>query len=128
MTKPEFQSWPWLLFEHQVRRATGYAAGTVEKLVDCGVLESVRPDGCGQRKVRKVQVARMLKCENWLDIERWRSEPEFMGTKSVSAWTGYSASTLSKLVEAGALDMVRMAGLSRGKFLKRQVARLIGLE
>jgi hypothetical protein len=128
MTRAEFQTLPWLLFEHQVRDVTGYAAGTVAKLFDCGVLKPIKPEGCHQAKVRKVQVAQMLKLESWLDRQAWEAQPALMGAKAVSAWTGYSLATLRKMVTAGSLELIRPSCFNRGRFRKAQVGRLIGLE
>jgi len=127
VNKLRFQSLPWLLLRGQVCAATGYDRLSLAKLLDCGVLEEVRPNGCRWSKVRKLQVAKLLKLEDWLDRERWEAEPHLMTVKAVCGWTGYSEHTIQKLARHGVLDLVKPAGLGHGRYRKRQVAELLGL-
>jgi hypothetical protein len=127
LNRTQFQALPWLLLQYQVQEATGYDRSTLSKLIDCGVLEVIRSNGCRQTKLRKIQIAKLLKLEDWLDRERWEDEPHLMTLKAVCHWTGYSVNTIHKMVRGGELDLVRPAGIEHGRYRKRQIAELLGL-
>jgi excisionase family DNA binding protein len=127
MTSANFESLPWLLFEHQVLELTGYGRNTLEKLVDCGVLEAVKLAGSNQRRFRKTQVAALLALPEPKGAAAFQAEPFLMGEKAVMVWAGFTRKFLRQVVKAGALKMVRPAGLKHGRFQKREVAALLGL-
>ena len=51
-----------------------------------------------------------------------------MQIKAVHRWTGYSEMTLSAIGKAGEVGFVKPPGAGAAKFLKADVARLIGFE
>lgn len=117
---------PWLLLEHQVSACTGYRWATLAKMIDCGVFNVVRPAGCGQRRFQKVQIAQLIGIDVSAGLEAFRSEPQLMSAKSVCRWTGYGRRTLESIAEAGGLPRVRPAGLTNGRYHKKDVAKLLG--
>lgn len=126
MTGEEFKRLPFLLAEAEVIAATGYAHGTIAKYIDNGVLTRVRPEGAGQARYRKAQVAALLRLEDLLDWTGFRREPLLMPEKQVTVWTGYARDTLARMVASGALGQVRPAGTGQARYQKRQVGALIG--
>jgi hypothetical protein len=127
MTQAEFKALPYLLLEHQVA-ALGYDRRTVAKFADCGVLHKVEPAGSGHARYQKRQLAQLLGLEATLELAEFRREPLLMSLKSVRRWTGFTEETLAKIVQAGGLRRVQPPGSSHGKYLKEQIARLIGFE
>ena len=124
MNQQEFQRLPWLLLEQQVT-ALGYDRRTLAKLVDCGVLEKVTPAGNGHARYRKKQLAQLLE---WpADAGGFAAERPLMSLKAVRTWTGFSEETLGKIVQAGGLRLVKPPGTAQGKYLKDQIAALIGI-
>ena len=128
MTQKEFQGLPWLLKEQQVE-ALGYDRRTLRKMVDCQVLKKVSLPGCGQGRYQKRQLALLLRWDHLLqeDMERFKSEPPLMMLKAVQGWTGFAEETLSKIMQAQGLTAIRPPGVNQGKFLKAEVAGLLGV-
>lgn len=129
MTRAEFEELPCLLFEHEVMRLTGYARPTVRKMIDCGVLRIVKPAGCGQAKLQKIQVARLVGLMEFVvEVHRqFKAEPMLLPEKTVLRWTGYNGKTLQKIAEAGGAVVVRPPGLTGGRYQKWEIAEWIGL-
>ncbi len=125
MTKEQFKALPHLLQEADVV-ALGYSPRTISKFVDCGVLVRVKPKGTSAARYQKRQLAQMLQWE--LEVGEFQKEPQFMQTKAVHRWTGYSENTLTAIAKAGGITFVKPPGSGAGKFLKTDVARLIGFE
>jgi hypothetical protein len=123
----QFQKWPWLLFERQVIEVTGYGHNTIEKLIDCGTLLSVKPRGCTQRRFQKIQVAQLLAVELDQQLESFRREPLLLSEKSVLSYSGFSRTVLREVTHAGGLQLIRPAGLSTGRYRKSELAQLLGL-
>ena len=119
---------PWLLFEGQVIEFTGYGRNTLDKLVDCGTLAPVRPNGCGQRRFRKIQVATLLGISVEQELAQFRKEPWLLSEKATMVYTGYTHKVLEHIVRAGGLEVIRPAGLRNARFRKTEVAKLLGLE
>lgn len=127
MTERDFQQWPWLLREHQVLGVLGYGRATLSKMVECGHLRVVQPAGCGERRYQKVQVALLAGWSIEAGATLFTRERALMGEKGVRAWTGYAGGTLERMVAAGGLRRIRLAGLGGGRFRKLDVGELIGL-
>ncbi len=127
MTREEFKQLPHLVREHDVV-AMGYGRNTVHKFVDCGVLVRVCPKGCGQARFQKRQLANLLKWEDCVDVAAFRQERPMLEAKAVQRWTGWSEATLGNIAAAGGLSFVKPPGAGKGKFLKQEIAKLIGLE
>ena len=127
MTRDEFKRLPYLVMEHHVV-AAGFGRATVSKFVDCGVLVRICPAGCGQARYQKKQLGQLLHWGDLLDNRDWNQEPALLSIKAVMRWTGWSDTTLSNMAAAGGLSFVKPAGSGKGKFLKSDVARLIGLD
>ncbi len=130
MTRAEFQALPMLLFENQAIAFTGYARPTLAKMIDAGVFFLVRPAGCGQGKLRKVQLAQIAGLDEWLleDAARFKGEPWLMPEKAVSAWTGYDRRTLAKIGKASGIHVIHPPGLTVARYRKLDVAEWIGLK
>lgn len=131
MTKAEFISLPLLLREHQVVAATGYTRNTLRKMVDCAVLDQVRPKGSAEHRYRKLQVGKLLGYEEKEMLEVWRAavdgRPLLMGEKSVRAVTGYDRKLLAPIREAGGLTAIRPAGIGQLKYRVEEIAELVGM-
>ena len=129
MTKAEFQELPGLLMEHQVI-ALGYSRATLEKFVACRVLQAIQPPGSGQKRFQKRQLALLMgwKDMNDLDEQKFAAEPLLMRSKAVQWYTGMSETSLGKLVSARTLRLVRPPGSREGKYLKEQIAVLVGMK
>ena len=131
MTRAEFNELPMLLLEHQVVAATGYAQNTLRKLVDCRVLEVVKPKGATKARYRKQQVGRLIGVPEgeWLPgvVRVLRGGPLLMGVKTARVITGYSAYVLAQMAKERSLSVVRPAGLSELKFRTAEIAELCGV-
>ena len=129
MTQADFKSLPFLLLEHQVAKL-GYDRRTLGKLVDCAVLSRIAPKGCTQGRYQKRQLAQLLHWEHLLaaDEAQFRQLAPLLPLKPVRTWTGYTEETLSGIVHAHGLTLVKPPGMSQGKFLKAEIAKLIGFE
>ena len=127
MTREQFKALPHLVREQDVR-ALGYGRQTVAKFVDCGVLLRMSPAGCGQARYQKRQLAQLLKWEELLDTAGFHREPPMLDLKAVQRWTGWTDTTVMQIVRAGGLAFVKPPGSGHGKFLKKEVAALIGFE
>lgn len=132
MTKAEFINLPLLLREHQVVAATGYTRNTLRKIVDCGVLERVRPKGSAEHRYLKVQVGKLLGYEEKEMLGVWRQavedRPLLMGEKAVHVVTGYDGSALAAIRKGGELTGVRPAGMGQLKYRVEEVAKLVGVK
>ena len=125
-----FLQLPWLLPEHQVVECLGYTSSTVDKLVDCGVLTSVKPSGCDQRRFRKIQVGLLLEMHEerivaLMPVELVLPRPLLLSEKVVMVTTGYSRNTLRKIVAAGGLRAVKPAGLTNLRYLRDDIVELV---
>lgn len=127
MTREEFRRLPHLVQEGDVQRM-GYSARTVAKFVECGVLARVQPKGTGSARYQKRQLAQLLGWEELLEGKAFEQEPPLLPTKAVHRWTGFSENTLAKTADAGALRRVQPPGASTAKYLKADVAAMIGFE
>lgn len=108
----------------------GYARCTLAKYVDCQVLRRIKPPGCTQAHYQKRQLAQLM---DWpeavaADEEQFKREPQFMRLKAVRRWTGLDKETLAKLVARQVLKTVQPPGTEQVKYLKSQIAALIGME
>lgn len=129
MTREEFKKLPHLVMEGAVVEL-GYGRRTIAKFVDSNVLRKIQPAGAGHGKYQKKQVAQLLGV-GWtelLDEAAFRKEPQFMGAKAVNYWTGYCETTLKKIADAGGLTFRKPPGMGKGRFLKAEIAKLIGFE
>jgi len=129
MNRKEFQRAPGLLREKDAI-GLGYARCTLMKYVDCHVLRRIKPPGCGQAHYQKRQLAQLL---DWPEVvaadeEQFSREPQFMRRKAVRRWTGLDRETLAKLVDHSVLKPVQPPGTGEAKYLKSQIAALIGME
>lgn len=127
MTRESFKQLPHLLQRHEVE-AAGFGRQTIEKYVDAGVLTLVQPAGCGQARFQKRQLAQLLNWEDLLDASGFAEEPPAMSLKAVLRWTGWDDRTLAKIVRAGGLTLVKPPGSGAGKYLKSEVAALLGFK
>ena len=127
MTREQFKGLPYLVQETEVR-ALGYSWSTVAKFVACGVLVKIKPAGTQAARFQKKQLAQLLRWEELLEPLVFRAEPPLMQIKTVQRWTGYSENTLTAIGKAGGIQIVKPPGAEVGKFLKADVARLIGFE
>ena len=125
MTRDEFKQLPHLIREPEVV-ALGFGRRTVLKFVDCGVLARICPAGCGEARYQKKQCANLLHWEDLLDTEAFRMEPPALELKAVIRWTGWDERTLTKMVKARGLTFVKPPGAGKGKYLKGEIATLIG--
>jgi hypothetical protein len=128
MTQEEFRKLPWLMFNGQVLEAAGYSRNTLRKMVDCGVIEEVRPPGCTQRRYRKAQLAKLLGIDIATDVSAFRKEPFLLSEKAASGWTGYTTDVLQAIARRGGIVVVRPAGLSNARYRKSEIAGLIGFK
>lgn len=108
----------------------GYGRATVSKFVACGVLKQVKPPGARQAKYQKKQLAHLLEWGDLIgpDEAAFRLEPPLLGAKAVRQWTGWCDDTLAMIVRAKGLTFKKPPGAGKGKFLKREIAGLIGFE
>jgi len=127
MTKEDFKKLPYLVMEHDIV-ACGLGRATIGKYVENGILARVCPAGAGQAKYRKKQLAQLLQWEGLLEPELFRREKPLLEAKAVTRWTGWSDTTLGKIVQARGLTFVKPPGAGKGKYLKQQIAVLIGME
>lgn len=127
MTREQFRCLPYLLAAADVV-AMGYSERSLIKFVECGVLVKVQPCGMQNARFQKKQLAQLLNWDELLDVAAWKVEPLFMRVKAVQLWTGYSENTLTKIAAAGGLGFVKPPGMFGGKFLKPDVAKLLGFE
>ena len=129
MTTQDFSRLPLLLDRNDVVRALGYSWNTVAKMIDSGILRGVRPAGCHWFRYQKVQVAKLAGLGDTLAYaaRQMQDEPLLMGEKSVCNWTGYAPHTLARIVRAGGLTLVKPPGNGTGRYLKLQIADLVGL-
>lgn len=127
MTQSEFKALPHLLQETDVVKL-GYSARTIAKFVDCGVLRKVMPAGTHSARFQKKQLAELLQWTELLEPGAFQAEPPFMQIKAVQRWTGYAENTLTAIGKGGELHLVKPPGSGTGKFLKAEVAKLIGFE
>lgn len=127
MTRKEFEALPWLLQRHHLEEL-GYSKRTLGKFVDCGTMMQIRPKGSGQARYQKRQVAQLLKWEDCIAsaLADFKREPASMPGKAVQRWTGWSDTTLTHIASARGLTFVKPPGAAHGKFLKDEVAKLIG--
>ena len=127
MTRKEFEAAPWLVMEHHLA-GLGYGRATLGKFVDCGTLNKICPKGCGQGRYQKRQIAHLVKWPDCLAeaVRAFGQEPALMPAKAVMRWTGWSDTTLGNIAGAGGLSFVKPPGAGQGKFLKDEVAKLIG--
>ena len=127
MNQQQFKAAPHLLMRRHLVEL-GYGKTTIHKFEDCGVLRQVRPPGADQVRYQKKQLAQLLKWDGLLGAEAFAREKPLMELKVVKEWTGMSEVTLNHVVQAGGLSLVRPAGMTRGKFLKSEIAELLGFE
>lgn len=127
MTKEQFKALPHLLAEGDVV-ALGYSPSTIRKFVDCGVLVKVKPAGTSAARYQKKQLAQLLHWEDVLEVAAFKSEPPFMQVKAVHHWTGYSENTLAQIGAMEGIQCSQPPGATARKFLKADVAKLIGFE
>ena len=129
MTTREFELLSMLLDRGQAPAALGYSRTTLLKMVDAGVLRSVRPQGCRWYRFQKIQVAALVGLDMVVERapEQMRGEPLLLAEKTVIHWTGYSRAALERIVRAGGLTRVKPAGNGTGRFRKWEVCRLVGL-
>ena len=127
MTKEQFRALPYLVQPIDVVQM-GYGPATVDKFVDCGVLNKIKPAGTQFVRFQKRQLALLLRWAELLEPKLFQEEPPLMRIKSVHLWTGYSMNTLTAIGRAGGIGIVKPVGMSQVKFLKADVARLIGFE
>lgn len=126
MNVKEFQAAAFLLSEGQVCAITGYAAHTVRKLADVGVLQAVKLRGATKGKFRKRQVAHLIGVAMGAEVLEFTRCAHLLTEKQVTRWTGYCGQALDAMVRAGGLTRRRPAGSGTGKFLKAEIAELIG--
>jgi len=107
----------------------GYGRATLEKFVDCGVLRRIRPPGCDQNRYQKKQIALLLDWPELVDLDqaRFAREPMLLRPCVVREWTGWSESSLLRMVDAGGLKSQRFA-LGESRFLKKEIAELLGFK
>ena len=126
MTKAEFKALPLLLVEHQVVAATGYASKTLRKLVDCGVLALVKPNGCGWGRYQKLQVARLAGIAEGEVLEDWKAEtakrPFLIGEKQAGRLTGLTGHSLPTV-----FTPVRPAGAGGVRYRVEEIAAVCGI-
>jgi hypothetical protein len=127
MTQAEFKQLPYLLLRHQVV-ACGYGRAQLDKFVDCGVLRRVQLTGLEQHRYQKKQLAELLGWGELLEAADFLAEPPLLAVKAAQRWTGLSDTVLAQVRSAGGLTFVKPPGAGNGKFLKREIAGLIGFE
>lgn len=130
MSVAEFEGLAWLVFEGEAARALGFSREYMRKLVECGVLQLVQPKGAGQGKLRKVQLAQVVRIDLSAEARRfWEQEPLLMTPKAVMGWTGYNRATLEKIARAGGLTRIRFPGGEHAaRYRKLEVAELMGVK
>ena len=127
MNAKQFQAAAFLLRECEVAELTGYAPGTIRKMIDNGVLHRVLPAGAVCAKFRKRQLAALCGLEmDAAAAQEFAKAAQMLSEKEVTRWTGYSGHTLERIVATGGLTFRRPAGAARGKFLKSEIAEMIG--
>ena len=126
MTRDEFNRLPQLVTLRHIE-ALGYGRATVIKLCDCGVLNAVKLRGDHRTRYQKRQVAALVKWEDPAPAAQFALEKPLMETKAVQRWTGWDRGTLSQLVESGSLTLMKPPSAGKGKYLKEEIAAIIGL-
>lgn len=129
LSAAEFQRLPWLVDRGRVAALTGHGKLFLNKLVDCGTLEHVRPRGTARGKFLKRQLAQWLGVSVEGQLREFGREPMLLSLKAVARHTGWSEHTLQHIVRAGGLPLVVLPGGARApRVRKRDLARLLQLE
>lgn len=126
MTRAEFIKLPCLLTPGQAA-ACGFAAHTLRKFADNGVLRIILPQGCTQRRYQKVQFAQLLGWADVIDRAAWAREKPLLALGAVCQWTGYDRHLIPVIVAAGGLERVQPGGLGRARYRKQEIGEWIGL-